>query len=107
MISNDVLEHVNKCLKEVKEQRKFSTKGYNYTNLEIATFMSILFNEKYTEEDIHALCVATIRKIRKMLHTNRELNSSLLDDLSNCKSSIPDYSYRFLNLAFERNFFGL
>lgn len=107
MISNDVLKHVNKCLKEVKEQRRFSTKGYSYTNLEIATFMSILFNEKYTEEDIHVLCVATIRKIRKILNTNRELKSSLLENLSNYKPGVPDYSYKFLNLAFEGDFFGL
>lgn len=107
MISNDVLKHINKCLKDVREQRRFSTKGYSYTNLEIAVFMSILFNEKYTEEDIHDLCVATIRKIRKMINTDKELKCSLLEDLASYEYSEPDYIYAMNKASFDRTFFAL
>lgn len=102
MISNDVLKHVNKCLKKAKEQRGYSTKGYDYTNLEIAAFASIIFNEKYTEDDIHDIYVTALRKIKKILHTNRELKGALLEHLTNYKSGDPDYSHRYVNLSFER-----
>lgn len=104
MISDNVLKHVNKCLKDVNRQKRYSTKGFSYTNLEIAAFMSIIFNEKYTEEDIHNLCVATIGKIRKILNTNKELKRGLVEDMCNCKSDVPDYSFAYKRMSFESNY---
>lgn len=81
-MSNELLDHINKCLSQSKLQKKIDLNNSKYNSLELAAFMSIIFHEKVTSKKVSYILDLALRKIKNKLEMNKELKYYMLEELS-------------------------